>query len=289
MASGWNGQKGLQKSSFHAVWPQLVVTKERANVVRLATVEEFEKQSSSGRPLEDLQGRLLGVNSANSWSCVFDISSVRGGSCRLPYNDKINQVTKQPESRPMEPAGVWRFHFGQDGRVSHHEVVHAPRDLPHAEWLRRGSVRLPPGSELTNWRPMKSGCWLSQARTSQPSGSTMDWRTRQARREAQAGELWLEEQRRRRRLWRAPSASSSSGSLSELFKRELDGRLDDPDGHESTMLPILAKEGKKRWLWSSRRLKGAIELQLPDGQVFVRGNQDRAFPRGGLIDMGPCI
>lgn len=81
-------------------------------------------------------------------------------------------------------------------------------------------------------------------------------------------DAWALEQRRRRRLW--------TDSV-ELFKKELDWALGDPDGFESTLVPIQAKKGKKRWVWTNRKAKGAIEFQAPDGEVFIRGNADQQY------------
>jgi len=117
---------------------------------------------------------------------------------------------------------------------------------------------------------MKSGCWLQERRQQanrSKSGSMTDRASREAQKCLKQSQVWGEEQRRRRRLWRGGSA--------EDFKRRIDELLDDQDGNESTLLPIQAKKGKARWLWSSRRLKGAVEIQQPDGEVFVRGNQEQ--------------
>ena len=61
-ASGWNATKGQYKASLHAIWPQLVVTRERANVVRRTTVEQFEKRSANNGPLHPLLERLVLVS-----------------------------------------------------------------------------------------------------------------------------------------------------------------------------------------------------------------------------------
>ena len=53
-----------------ALWQQLVVTKERANIVRLTTVEEFDKQSAPGQPLERLAKGLLEIDP--SWNSAGD-------------------------------------------------------------------------------------------------------------------------------------------------------------------------------------------------------------------------
>ena len=74
-----------------ALWQQLVVTKERANIVRLTTVEEFDKQSAPGQPLELLVKRLLEINDfqhmeiddSNTWQTI--VSSTQSG---LPSSDR---------------------------------------------------------------------------------------------------------------------------------------------------------------------------------------------------------
>ena len=63
--------------------------------------------------------------------------------------------------------------------------------------------------------------------------------------------------------------------VSRAFKQQIDWDLEDPAGHESTLIPLQAKAGKNRWLWSHRRLKGAVELQEPDRQVFIHGNHEQ--------------
>ena len=83
------------------------------------------------------------------------------------------------------------------------------------ERLQRGSVRLQTelGSgclpELTRWRPMKSGCWLQERRqqaNQSKSGSMTDRASREAQKCLKQSQVWGEEQRRRRRLWRGGSA-----------------------------------------------------------------------------------
>ena len=74
-----------------ALWQQLVVTKERANIVRLTTVEEFDKQSAPGQPLEPLAKRLLEIDDfqhmeiddSNTWQTI--VSSTQSG---LPSSDR---------------------------------------------------------------------------------------------------------------------------------------------------------------------------------------------------------
>ena len=63
-----------------ALWQQLVVTKERANIVRLTTVEEFDKQSAPGQPLEPLAKRLLEIDDFQYME-IDDIANAPGLPC----------------------------------------------------------------------------------------------------------------------------------------------------------------------------------------------------------------
>eukprot|EP00930_Biecheleria_cincta_P070306 TRINITY_DN57948_c0_g1_i1.p1 TRINITY_DN57948_c0_g1~~TRINITY_DN57948_c0_g1_i1.p1 ORF type:complete len:671 (+),score=76.33 TRINITY_DN57948_c0_g1_i1:63-2075(+) len=268
-ASGWNCEKGCYKASFHAVWPQLVVTRERAHLVRLATLTEFGKRSYSPGELNRLRWRLLEIDDRNDWPSVFDIASVRGGSFRLPFNDKLNKQANRREDRPILPESVWCFHFTELGRVHWYAKTHDPPDLPELDWLKRGSVRLPPDASLTPWRPFRIGCWLSSQQPAvgggESCGSSCDRRSRAQEKARKEIVSWQHEQVRRRRVWH--------GTADE-FKTRIDTHLGDPAGNESTLLAIKAKTGKSRFLWASRRLRGAIEIQEPDGEVFIRGNQE---------------
>ena len=42
-ASGFHRDKKCQKASFHCVWPDLIVDKERAHVVRLQTIDDMNE------------------------------------------------------------------------------------------------------------------------------------------------------------------------------------------------------------------------------------------------------
>ena len=58
IASGWHREEGCWKASFHAIWRQLVVTKDVAGTIRAATVEAVE-QLSEEEPLKSVRQKLL--------------------------------------------------------------------------------------------------------------------------------------------------------------------------------------------------------------------------------------
>lgn len=262
-ASGWNVQKGINKASFHTVWSQLIVDKERAEAVRKATVSEFERLSVNG-PLADLAKRLKRVNECNSWNAIFDVTSVNGGSCRMPFHDKI--ANGEPEGRPILPVGVWTFTFGDRYDEPWFQQVHASGDLRAEEWLERGTVRVPPDRALTSFRPLKSG-WKTAppADMWKPSPYTSH-RTRQnkgAKKMKSQADKWEAQQRRRRRYFKGTP---------ERFKWWIDWLLGDEHGLESTLLPKAHQRTGKKWCWSSKRLKGAVEIS-EEGEVFIQGNE----------------
>eukprot|EP00929_Paragymnodinium_shiwhaense_P053961 TRINITY_DN27051_c0_g1_i1.p1 TRINITY_DN27051_c0_g1~~TRINITY_DN27051_c0_g1_i1.p1 ORF type:complete len:891 (+),score=175.61 TRINITY_DN27051_c0_g1_i1:229-2673(+) len=283
-ASGFNAEKQKWKGSYHAVWNNCVVDRERANVVRLATLDYFHRHCRAAGPLQDLEARLQDLDPVNVWEAVFDAASVKGGSFRMPWCDKINRYTNQAEGRPIKPCCVMEFHFDENGTATVSKT-HGASDLDKMEWLRRGAVRLcgADGSlpDRTSWRPPKSNVFgilrigAPQSRQSQIApGSSFD-RAGRARSTARTkkekeDERWTEEQRARRRAFRGTA---------EDIKQRLDKALDDPEGHESTIITCKAREGQTRFLWSSKRLRGAIDVtyadSTPNAEVFVRGNQEQ--------------
>merc|ERR1712107_607760 len=58
------------------------------------------------------------------------------------------------------------------------------------------------------------------------------------------------------------------------FMAKLDKSLEDA-ADEGQWIEIKAKENRQRWLWTHRRLKGAIEIEHPTGEVFLRGNLEQ--------------
>merc|ERR1719183_2566093 len=58
-ASGYNKGKDLLKSSFHLVWPQLIVDADRAPVIRHVTLKLFQDETrKTGSQVEKLATRL---------------------------------------------------------------------------------------------------------------------------------------------------------------------------------------------------------------------------------------
>ena len=132
----------------------LIVEKERTHVVRLATLKRLNDDSSQvNPPLRKLLEELLAMDPGNNWEAVVDKAAVNGGSFRMHFNEKINKTTRRPEGRVMSPCGVWLFHFDWNGKVPYFEEKARPQDLSDLEWLQRGSVRLPQGTEMTRFTP----------------------------------------------------------------------------------------------------------------------------------------
>jgi len=268
-ASGWNKDKGIWKASFHTVWRQLVVDSDRSEAVRNATVTEFEQRSKKSGPLQDLANQLRRANECNRWNAIFDVTVIKGGSCRMPFNDKVSGQPRQAEGRSIVPVGVWTFDFDERGNVRWFNQLHSAGDLSVEEWLQRGSVRIPPEKELSRFKPLKSG-WKSPAPpewfTPSPYSSHRSRAGgRNANKKAKSqGEKWEAQQRRRRRYFRGTP---------QQFMKQIDWYLYDPDSHESTLLPANQNSrNSKKWRWSSKRLKGAVEIS-EDGEVFIQGNE----------------
>ena len=53
------------------------------------------------------------------WDTTFDITGVRAGSLRMPYNDKVHKAPGRmvPEGRPLLPVGLYRFTFADGAGV----------------------------------------------------------------------------------------------------------------------------------------------------------------------------
>lgn len=124
-----------------------------------------------------------------------------------------------------------------------------------------GSTTLP---ALTPWRlPMQT--FIKHSKKPSASSSLGGWADRKRLKQQRINEKWDRDQRMRRRLWKGRAIE---------FKTTLDKSMDDPDGHESMWIEIQAKRGCRRWCWSCRRLKGAIEIEEPSGEVFLRGSRE---------------
>ena len=140
------------------------------------------------------------------------------------------------------------------------------------DWSLRGRIRLLPISEkgelppLTPWTPARLGAVAKPRKAESSSISSVGrWQEWKAAKEQKIQGRWIEEQRNRRRHWR--------GQTHE-FKLKLDQLMEDADGHQSMWVEIQAKKGCKRWCWTHRQLKGAIEFDKPSGEVFLRGTKE---------------
>jgi len=183
-ASGFNKGKELLKSSFHLVWPQLVVDPDRAPVIRYVTLGIFKNETNKeGSKLNQLQKQLMDLHESNEWELVFDSTTINArNGLRLPYSDKASMVVKDPEDRekikrgelsknsafkvrvteerPSKAVGRidFRFEKGLDGYDSlvHAQWVANESTYPRSEWIRMGSCRRDQSSvttmDLTQWQ-----------------------------------------------------------------------------------------------------------------------------------------
>lgn len=269
-AHGWSSSHNCFKASYHAIWPDIIVDKERANVVRLTTLRKFEQLSKNDQTISGLLSELQRADGKNEWASIFDQSSVFGGSFRLPYCDKIEKRLGRRfrEGRPILPCGVWRFTFDSDGLPDSCRQLYSPSDLSKEQWLERGSVRRADNPPLPRYKPVGKQMPSNAARPSSrsPFTSSYDPRARWQRKEMKEIDDWNGEQRSRRRHW---------DGTAEEFHRWICWYLHDVDAVDSAMAEIPAKPGKRRFLWTHRGTKGAIEVQELDGEVFIRGNAEQ--------------
>mmetsp|Transcript_113813 Transcript_113813/g.368282 ORF Transcript_113813/g.368282 Transcript_113813/m.368282 type:complete len:945 (-) Transcript_113813:117-2951(-) len=167
-ASGFNKRKNMLKSSFHLVWPQLIVDSDHAMVIRLVTLDLFSRESAvPGSYLQLKNKELMDIHDSNGWDGFFDKTTVGGNGLRLPYNDK-GSINVEPggfkrtvfEKRPNRAIGRIRFDFETDastgaGRVASAQWVEDVKSHSIFEWISRGSCRRGPGqAKLTPWKPL---------------------------------------------------------------------------------------------------------------------------------------
>jgi len=183
-ASGFNKGKEMLKSSFHLVWPQLIVDAGRAPVIRYVTLGRFKDESRKpGSELKQLQEDLIDLHETNEWELVFDSTTINArNGLRLPYNDKASMVVKDPadkekikqgllsknaafktrvfENRPSKAVGRLIFKWVKDeqgnDKMSSAEWVDDEMSYTKAEWIIKGSCRRDQSSseatELTAWQ-----------------------------------------------------------------------------------------------------------------------------------------
>lgn len=112
-SSGFNKSKGRWKSSFHLVWPDVIVNGELAPIIRQTTVEYFTYKSATSKYFQLMQQRLVRHYSANIWENVFDqTTSNANNGLRMPYCNKATWVKTsygslqpQVENRRCYPKG----------------------------------------------------------------------------------------------------------------------------------------------------------------------------------------
>merc|ERR1719343_895781 len=107
-ASGYNKGKDLLKSSFHLVWPQLIVDSDRAPVIRHVTLGLFQRETlKPGSFLNEVQKKLIDLHDTNSWELVFDSTTINArNGLRLPYNDKASMVVASEEDKRKIKEGM---------------------------------------------------------------------------------------------------------------------------------------------------------------------------------------
>lgn len=211
-ASGFNKGKEMLKSSFHLVWPQLLVDADHATVIRDKTLALFERESARpGSFLSGLKQRLLALHESNEWALVFDKTTINAqNGLRLPYSDKASlqlsseekqrvargEVSKSQafkslvrEGRPTKAVGRIRFTFGawQGGEV----LQEAFWDMdaasqPIEKWIEMGSCRREASRvELT---PMPG--WLHFKPLEQVRRCTLTTRAFKERFKSSCKQLW---------------------------------------------------------------------------------------------------
>ena len=92
--SGYNKGKDRLKTSFHLVWPELIVEPGTAGLLREVTLELFDEETQKeGSFLQKLRKTLMRYYKSNDWFNVFDKTTISAtNGLRLPYNDKVSSV-----------------------------------------------------------------------------------------------------------------------------------------------------------------------------------------------------
>lgn len=184
-ASGYNKGKDLLKTSFHLVFPQLIVDPDRAPVIRHATLGLFHRETAKKNSfLQILQDKLLRLHESNTWELVFDNTTIHArNGLRMPYNDKGSSVIESEreqklvkegkmsknkaqkkrvrEDRPSVAVGRLRFEFGKD-EAGADCITRAFWDrhrgsMSTNDWIKYGTCRRDPNNlpDLTEWRLAK--------------------------------------------------------------------------------------------------------------------------------------
>jgi len=94
-SSGYNKSKGRWKSSFHLVWPDLVVDGSLAPIIRQTAVEYFQYKSISCKFFKRMQYRLINHYDANIWENIFDQTTSNSlNGLRMPFSNKTSWIKK---------------------------------------------------------------------------------------------------------------------------------------------------------------------------------------------------
>ncbi|CAE7548796.1 unnamed protein product [Symbiodinium pilosum] len=182
-ASGYNKGKEMVKSSFHLVWPQIVVDPSRAQAIRYVTLGIFKNETNKqGSDIQLLQEKLMEMDRSNEWELVFDSTTINArNGLRLPYSDKASMVVKDPEDkariargelsknsafkirvveeRPSKAVGRINFSFVKDEDGEERiqaRWVQDEKSQERSEWIRMGSCRLDQAdaisTKMTPWQ-----------------------------------------------------------------------------------------------------------------------------------------
>jgi hypothetical protein len=264
-ASGRSREKKCPKTSFHCVWPQIIVDTERAHVVRLQTVDRLTALSQPEYPLcqlaQQLQEAMTDPTGATEpptdiWNTIFDITAVRAGTFRMPLNDKWYKAEETLEGRPVRPLNVIDFRFNPETPGALPQVFVADNKMiTHAQWVQLGSVRRPAGTALTVWcSPIPRPTWTARRQPTASSSYKPKGPGRAATPEAAE-----------------PAAMFKySGTVAD-FKRQLDYQMSDPEGNQSTLSDLPGGHVT----WKQLRVKGCIRFTPEAGLLFVQGNEEQ--------------
>ncbi|CAE8600393.1 unnamed protein product [Polarella glacialis] len=117
-ASGWYSGSELYKESYHLIWHNLILCKEKAVLARQATIEFFEQESQKpNHPLKFILEQARRYNPYNTWDTIFDATTTRPKvGLRLPYSDKRSRMADGrfvDEHRPVLPVAELLFEFAR--------------------------------------------------------------------------------------------------------------------------------------------------------------------------------
>ncbi|KAK3248419.1 hypothetical protein CYMTET_42115, partial [Cymbomonas tetramitiformis] len=310
-ASGFNYEKGCPKTSFHCVWPSLIIDRERAHAVRLASVDGFNSGARMFSWLGDLQRNLdhlttrqvapnpnpgftndlvkhgkhseeppakpnqaaavAGESDETAFDTLIDITGVRAGSLRMVFNDKVIKPSQAYAKRPLKPVGVIRFEKKASAQFG-----------VRMQWVHKGSHSLPDED------------WVLRASVRRPDSTPLSpwrcplpkksWKKKKSKPGGSEREFVRPNSAAGRAQLRAALLEEArrgrrryTGDVADL-KRELDKRLgDDEDtGGSLQLVPSKGERvGNRRYLYRNPKVKGCLHLQLPSGELRIQGNEEQ--------------